>query len=142
MEGQSDEAVANMPGLDLSDLSIAGSMNLMEKYAYERDRRIRDDGISQYINLAKSEEFKDFLKDPWIDDHTPIHQPVPDGGHTEVLIIGAGFGGILFAVNLIKAGLKAEDLLIIDTAGGFGGTWSAPLLACPNYPNCSNLYYV
>lgn len=46
-----------------------------------------------------------------------------DGGHTKVFIVGAGFGGITFAVRLIQAGFKPEDLLLIDTAGGFGGTW-------------------
>lgn len=46
-----------------------------------------------------------------------------DGGHCKVLIIGAGFGGILFAVKLIQAGYSVDDLLIVDPAGGFGGTW-------------------
>jgi cation diffusion facilitator CzcD-associated flavoprotein CzcO len=41
-----------------------------------------------------------------------------------VLILGAGFGGLLFAVRLIQTGaFTADDLLLVDKAGGFGGTW-------------------
>ncbi|MCV7385900.1 flavin-containing monooxygenase [Mycolicibacter longobardus] len=41
----------------------------------------------------------------------------------EVLIIGAGFGGIGAAVELTKAGI--DDFLIIDKNAGIGGTWWA-----------------
>lgn len=54
---------------------------------------------------------------------TPINRPVPNGGHSRFLIVGAGFGGILHAVKLIKAGYSADELLMVDPAGGFGGTW-------------------
>ena len=40
-----------------------------------------------------------------------------------ILIVGAGFGGILSAVKLIQAGINLDDILIVDPAGGFGGTW-------------------
>jgi len=48
---------------------------------------------------------------------------VREGDHAKITIVGAGYGGILFAVELLKAGFKPEDLLIVDPAGGFGGTW-------------------
>lgn len=41
----------------------------------------------------------------------------------EVLIIGAGFGGIGAGVELRKAGI--DDFLIIDKNDGIGGTWHA-----------------
>ncbi|MEV0247438.1 NAD(P)/FAD-dependent oxidoreductase [Nocardia sp. NPDC050712] len=41
----------------------------------------------------------------------------------EVLIVGAGFGGIGAAVELRKAGI--EDFLILDKNDGVGGTWWA-----------------
>lgn len=41
----------------------------------------------------------------------------------EVLIIGAGFGGIGAGVELDRAGI--DDFLIIDKNGGIGGTWWA-----------------
>lgn len=45
---------------------------------------------------------------------------VPD---YEVIIVGAGFGGIGAAVELKKAGI--EDFVIIDKAVDVGGTWQA-----------------
>lgn len=50
-----------------------------------------------------------------------------------VLIAGAGFGGLLFAVRLLQSGfLRATEILFVDAAGGFGGTWwnKYPGLAC------------
>jgi cation diffusion facilitator CzcD-associated flavoprotein CzcO len=41
----------------------------------------------------------------------------------EVLIIGAGFGGIGAGVELIKAGI--DHILIVDKNDGIGGTWWA-----------------
>ena len=41
----------------------------------------------------------------------------------EVLIIGAGFGGIGAGVELTKAGI--DDFLIVDKNDGIGGTWWA-----------------
>lgn len=50
---------------------------------------------------------------------------MPDGGNVKFAIVGAGFAGILAAVKILQAGAAKgpEDLLIIDPAGGFGGTW-------------------
>ncbi|WP_353612205.1 NAD(P)/FAD-dependent oxidoreductase [Mycobacterium sp. IS-1556] len=41
----------------------------------------------------------------------------------EVLIVGAGFGGIGAAVELTKAGI--DDFVIVDKNDGIGGTWWA-----------------
>jgi cation diffusion facilitator CzcD-associated flavoprotein CzcO len=50
--------------------------------------------------------------------------PVADGGHTKVLILGAGYGALLFAVRLLETGVfKANDIVFVDAAGGFGGVW-------------------
>lgn len=40
-----------------------------------------------------------------------------------MLIVGAGWGGIRYAVQMIKSGIPAQNIRIIDPAGGFGGTW-------------------
>jgi cation diffusion facilitator CzcD-associated flavoprotein CzcO len=40
-----------------------------------------------------------------------------------VLILGAGWGGILYAVRMIEAGVHPEYIHVIDPAGGWGGTW-------------------
>lgn len=114
----------NIPALDQNGPQIADSKSFLDVYDEERDKRIREDGVRQYLNPAESEKFQHFLEDPFVETGTPIQHPVPDGGHTKVLIIGAGFGGILIAVRLLQAGFKVEDLLIVDPAGGFGGTVS------------------
>jgi cation diffusion facilitator CzcD-associated flavoprotein CzcO len=49
--------------------------------------------------------------------------PVSDGGHTKFLIVGTGYGGIMYAVKLIQAGFNVDDIVFVDPAGGFGGTW-------------------
>jgi cation diffusion facilitator CzcD-associated flavoprotein CzcO len=57
---------------------------------------------------------------------------------TDVAIIGAGFGGLGMAISLKRAG--RSDFVVIERAGGVGGTWYAN-----TYPGCqcdipSNLY--
>lgn len=71
---------------------------------------------------GSSEKYRNFVEDPWIESGTAINTPVPNDGHTKILILGAGFGGILFAVRLLQAGVKRDDIVIVDPAGGFGGT--------------------
>ena len=49
----------------------------------------------------------------------------------QVVIIGAGFGGIGMAIALKRAGL--EDFVVLDRADDLGGTWrdnSYPGLTC------------
>ena len=45
----------------------------------------------------------------------------PSGTHFEVVVIGAGFAGIGFAIKLKQAGFT--DFVILDEADGPGGTW-------------------
>lgn len=113
---------ANVPAPDLNGPHVAGSVDVVEKYAQEREKRIGK-GLSQFVDLRESAKLKSLLDDPWVQAGTWVKQVVPDGGHCKVLVVGAGYGGILFAVNLIKAGFSAEDIVIVDPAGGFGGTW-------------------
>lgn len=47
--------------------------------------------------------------------------------------LGAGFDGLLYAVRMVQAGIRPENIRIVDTAGGFGGTWyynRYPCIAC------------
>ena len=86
------------------------------KYARERDKRLRQDGSSQYHELASEATREDV--DRYVE---PIVAREPVEAETEVAIIGGGFGGMLMAVRLLDAGI--EDFHIIDAAGDFGGTW-------------------
>ena len=99
---------------------------LRKKYAFERDRRLRPDGIAQYVEIAGS--FARFAEDPWCDPHftrTPLSDEV------DVAIIGAGFGGLLTGARLRELGV--QDIRLIDKAADVGGTWywnRYPGIAC------------
>ncbi|PRX96594.1 flavin-containing monooxygenase [Allonocardiopsis opalescens] len=88
---------------------------LRAKYAAERDRRLRPDGPRQYRRAAG--EYGYYAKDPY----TPRAEREPRADRVEALVIGAGFGGLLTAVHLRKAGL--ESVRLMDEAGDVGGTW-------------------
>jgi cyclohexanone monooxygenase len=90
---------------------------LKAKYELERDKRIQPEGDTQYIPTVDG-KFADFAKDPWVDPGF-TREPIVD--HTEVIIAGGGFGGLLVGARLREAGFA--DVRIIDEAGDFGGTW-------------------
>lgn len=88
---------------------------LRDRYRAERDKRVRKDGNEQYVNVAG--QFAHYLEDPYME--RVERAPVTD--HVEVAVIGGGFGGLLSAARLRKAGFK--DIRMIETGGDFGGTW-------------------
>ncbi|RLA45963.1 MAG: monooxygenase [Gammaproteobacteria bacterium] len=89
---------------------------LRAKYAQERDKRIRKEGLDQY--QEPTGDFSGYIDDPYVESGF-TRAPLSD--EVEVAIIGGGFGGMLTAVRLKQAGVK--DIRIIDKAGDFGGTW-------------------
>jgi cyclohexanone monooxygenase len=99
---------------------------LREKYRAEREKRLREDGNEQYVEIKGA--FSHYLEDPYVEPGF-TREPLTD--EVEVVIIGGGFGGLLTAARLREAGV--EDIRIIDTAGDFGGTWywnRYPGIAC------------
>ncbi|OBK25207.1 monooxygenase [Mycobacterium asiaticum] len=99
---------------------------LRQKYAQERARRLRPDGIAQYVEIAG--EFARFGDDPWADQNF-AREPLSD--EVDVAIIGAGFGGLLTGVRLRELGV--ESIRLIDRAADVGGTWywnRYPGIAC------------
>ncbi|CAK5268143.1 unnamed protein product [Mycena citricolor] len=101
------------------------STDISERYAQERDKRLRPDGTSQFIELSKSSKYKHLETDPWV-DHAALNAAthvLSDGDDVKFLILGAGFGGLILAARLIEAGFAASDIRLVDAAGGFGGTW-------------------
>ncbi len=99
---------------------------LRQKYAVERDRRLRPDGIAQYVEI--SGPFADFANDPWCD---PDFTRAPLSDEVDVAIIGAGFGGLLTGARLRDLGV--ESIRLIDKAADVGGTWywnRYPGIAC------------
>lgn len=99
------------------------SAEVLAKYQQERDRRLRTDGMNQYIAPSASDRLKHFQNDPWVTSSTPNPglDKVKSGDRFTAPIVGAGFGGMLFAARLLDAGI--DDFVLVDTAGGFGGTW-------------------
>jgi hypothetical protein len=109
----------------VSDPNTSKAAAAMQKYIEERTKRLRSDGTSQYIDLSRSDKFKHFQDDPWVDPNAPeVGVPaLTDGSSCKFLILGAGYGGLVFAIRLIQAGISVNDIRIVDSAGGFGGTW-------------------
>jgi len=87
---------------------------LREKYRLERDKRVREDGNDQYVDIS---EYAQYLDDPYT--RPPTREPLSD--EVTVAIIGGGFGGLLAGARLREAGI--ENLRVIEKGGDFGGTW-------------------
>src|SRR3989441_6296437 len=88
---------------------------LRRRYREERDKRIREDGNAQYIEVKG--EFSHYLDDPYVEGFT--REPLTD--EVEVALIGGGFGGLLAGARLREAGVR--DIRLIEKGGDFGGTW-------------------
>ncbi|RAH70573.1 flavin-containing monooxygenase [Aspergillus aculeatinus CBS 121060] len=115
----------NTASPSLPDISPSEMQKIQQRYAEERDKRQRPEGLSQYISLASAEDpqLKRLLHDPW-DGGTSPSVSLEEGARFKVVILGAGFGGLLFAVRLLQTGcLRQEEIVLVDVAAGFGGTW-------------------
>ena len=105
---------------------------LREKYREERDKRLRDAGQTQYVRPTGG-AVENFAADP----HKPIEPREPIFEEIDVAILGAGWGGIMAAYHLTKAGIS--NFRNIDSAGDFGGVWywnRYPGIQCDNDAYC------
>ncbi|NOX51156.1 MAG: NAD(P)/FAD-dependent oxidoreductase [Gammaproteobacteria bacterium] len=89
---------------------------LRRKYDQERDKRLRDDGNEQYLEVKG--QFSHYIEDPYV-ENAAKRAPLSD--EVDVVIIGGGFGGLLAGVRLRQLGIKS--IRMIEKAGEFGGTW-------------------
>ncbi|HEY2177841.1 MAG TPA: NAD(P)/FAD-dependent oxidoreductase [Caulobacteraceae bacterium] len=89
---------------------------LHAKYLAERDRRRREDGIGQYVEVKA--EFSHYIDDPYVQ---PGFSRAPVFDHVEFAVIGGGFGGLLMGARLREAGF--ESIRMVENGGDFGGTW-------------------
>ncbi len=89
---------------------------IRHRYAAERDKRIREDGNDQYVEIAG--DLARYVDDPYVE---PGFQRDPVDKAVDALIIGGGFGGLLAGARLRQAGVK--DICVIEKGGDFGGTW-------------------
>ena len=89
---------------------------LKARYLQERDKRLRDDGNEQYIEVKG--DFSNYVDDPYVEriERAPVFDEV------EIAIIGGGFGGLMMGGRLREAGW-AHGIRVIEQGGDFGGTW-------------------
>jgi len=95
----------------LTDVDIEA---LRERYAQERDKRLRPDGNDQYLQLKG--QLGRYLDDPY----TERVEREPKRDHVTMAFIGGGFAGLVTAARVKEAGV---DVRIVEKGGGFGGTW-------------------
>lgn len=90
---------------------------LRNKYRAERDKRLRDDAESQYFE-AEGEFARFAEEDPYAD---PSYEREPLDLSLDVVVIGAGFSGLMAGARLKGRGIT--NFRIIESGGNFGGTW-------------------
>ena len=95
-----------------------------ERYRREREKRLRDDGLAQYSQLAG--DYEEFDRDPWVEPGFTRDAVVED---VDVVILGAGYGGMFNAIGLLRRGVTSFRM--VEKAGDFGGTWY-----WNRYPGC------
>lgn len=91
------------------------SDDLRDKYRVERDKRLAT-GDRKYVDLD-SGDLARYLDDPYTEfvDREPLYEC------SDVLVVGAGLGGLMIGAALRSRGVK--DIRMVDSAGGVGGTW-------------------
>ncbi|MCS5734507.1 flavin-containing monooxygenase [Herbiconiux daphne] len=104
---------SNVRAVEVADFD---PLELKRKYAQERAKRIRDDGIAQYRQLTGP--FAELADDPYVE---PGFEREPLQDEVDVVVVGGGFGGLLSAAELRRAGV--EKIRIIERGGDIGGTW-------------------
>jgi cyclohexanone monooxygenase len=88
---------------------------LRAKYLAERDKRLRDDGNEQYIEIKA--HFPDYLEDPY----TPVQDRDAVTDHVTFTFVGGGFAGLVTGARLKEQGV--DSVRIVEKGGDFGGTW-------------------
>ena len=105
---------------------------LQQKYLAERARRLRSEGQAQYFRPTGK-----IVDDYAVDPHKPVKPRAPIIDEIDVLVLGAGWGGIMASYYLSKEGIT--NFRNIDTAGDFGGVWywnRYPGIQCDNESYC------
>lgn len=92
---------------------------LSDRYRHEREKRIRGDAETQFVELDHDSPFANqyLTEDPYSE---PVSRdPICD--ERDVIVIGGGWVGMMTAARLVQSGIT--DVRIIDSAADFGGTW-------------------
>lgn len=97
---------------------------LRAKYLTERDKRLRADGVEQYI--AVDDPFVGEIEDPYV-DQLLVRDAISEDA--DVVVVGGGFSGLLAASSLLREGVS--DIRVIEKGSDVGGTWY-----WNRYPGC------
>ncbi len=97
---------------------------LHAKYIAERNKRLRKDGVAQYVEM--DHPFIGDVEDPYVTEKL-VRDPIEED--VDVVIVGGGFSGLLQADALIKQGIT--DFRVIEKGSDVGGTWY-----WNRYPGC------
>ena len=83
---------------------------LREKYLREREKRLRPEGQKQYVRPT-ADVTETFDADP----HMPLVPRAPISEDIDVVVLGAGWGGVMAAYHLKQAGI--HNFRNVDIAG-------------------------
>jgi len=76
---------------------------LHAKYLAERDKRVREDGVGQYVETTG--EYSHYVDDPYV-GRGFTREPVFDA--VQAVVIRGGFGGLLMRARLRQAGITSN----------------------------------
>lgn len=110
----------------LSTMDASYIEEIRTRYEEERQRRLRPDGNDQYSDIETDAQSYVSLDNeaPPCEQYCDEYDLLTEVNHQLVVVIGTGFGGLLHAVRLLQTGkFVPEDILFLDAASGFGGTW-------------------
>ncbi len=102
---------------------------ITRKYEEERQKRMRPDGLSQYVDLREVDQQSNnhLAEDPFSAEYGDRPWAIPpglDSGRSKIVIIGTGYAGLTYAVRLMEgANFAPEDIVFLDASSGFGGAW-------------------
>ena len=115
-----DEALKTLPP------APAGAVFNAEEQAKYRDFKEARRGAADYITMEG--EFRKYLEDVYSGDRVPRDALTDE---CEILVVGAGFAGLLLWQKLREAGF--QDVRFCEKGGDVGGTWywnRYPGIAC------------
>lgn len=122
-----DYTLTNLP--DAAEIDIGA---IRARYDRERDKRLRPEGQSQYFE--PSGRFAEAYES---DPHMEVTPRAAIEEEIDVAILGAGFCGMMVAIQLKEAGIT--NFRNIDWAGDWGGCWywnRYPGIQCDNDAYC------
>jgi cation diffusion facilitator CzcD-associated flavoprotein CzcO len=123
--GKGYSVVTDQKLTELPKLPDGATFNAEEQAKYRAFKEARS-GAADY--MAMEGEFKKYLDDVYSEPPIP-REALTD--ECEILVLGAGFGGLLLWQKLSQAGFK--DVRFCEKGGDVGGTWywnRYPGIAC------------